>query len=413
LHTKPSTIDPNQNCGHFFKKQCGGCSFLHVPYSVQLAAKQEKITSILNSAFRSLPSRKKPDLKKIVKSIVPSPSSMGYRTSAKFCLNEDKHGKKTVGLFTQGTKSVVSTTGCPANADIVNQLIAAMFKDLPALDLKFYDHSSSTYQKNRLKFLTVRTSPAPISLAEHAAVIMSHTGVDKQVLIQWMKSSGLQNLCVYESKLTKEDGEAFTSRNVNHVSGPETFPYNLNERLFQISPVSFFQANHSLAHNLIAYVVDFKQHGDVLLDLYGGFGAYSFAAKDMFKDVIVVDGNSAAIQAANKHAQTHGIAHLKAFSDTCENFLEKKLSLETARRITHLIVNPARTGMSLDVLKMIGVETMSHLKELHYVSCSPPTFARDALTLIDSGFTLTELVPFDMFPQADHVEIAAKFIATS
>ena len=163
---------------------------------------------------------------------------------------------------------------------------------------------------------------------------------------------------------------------------------------------------------LILYIPNwfFSSNG---YDLYGGFGAYSFAIIDRFKEIIVVDGNSAAVQAANAHAKEHGINNFKAVNDSCENFLEKKLSLEQAKRVTHLIVNPSRAGMSPNVLKAISPASLSCLKELHYISCSPPTFARDALSLMRFGLTLTDLVPFDMFPQTDHVEVGAKFINNS
>jgi 23S rRNA (uracil1939-C5)-methyltransferase len=405
----------SQHCEHFFKKNCGGCAYLHVPYKDQLAAKEQSITSMLQNVLRALPTRKKPDLKTILKNIVPSPSPMHYRSSAKLTLHEDKSGRKVVGLFTQGTRHVVSTSGCPANSEHVNRIVDKLFTDVNKLELKFFDHSTTSFQKNCLKYLTVRTSPgtsAEESDQSHAAVIVSHTGVDKQALIKWLEAAGLENLCVYESRLAKEDGEAITGKETKHVCGPENFPYLLIDRNFQISPASFFQANHSLAAELIACATDFRVPGDILLDLYGGFGAYSFAAKDRFKELIVVDGNTAAIKSANEHAKDQGILSVKAIADTCENFLEKKLSLETSRRVTHLIANPSRTGMSRDVLKHLTQETFPRLNELHYISCSPPTFARDALRLVESGYALTEIVPFDMFPQTDHVEIAAKFMRT-
>jgi 23S rRNA (uracil1939-C5)-methyltransferase len=409
-HTDHSnTIAHSQHCEHFLKRHCGGCSYLHVSYKDQLVAKQQSVINMLNNVLRSLPTKNMPDLKKVVKNIVPSPLPMGYRASAKLTLQEDKGGRKVVGLFTQGRRTVVSTTGCPANSEVVNNIVDKLFANIGSLDLKFFDHSTTTFQKNCLKYLTVRTSPSTGSAPGQSAVIISHTGVDKQALIKWIERAGLEQLCVYESRLTKEDGEAITGRRTIHVCGPETFPYLLAERTFRISPVSFFQANHSLTALLIAFATDFKEDGDVLLDLYGGFGAYSFAAKDRFKEIIVVDGNGAAIKAANEHAKEHGINHLRAYADSCENFLEKKLSRATSQRITHLIVNPSRTGMSSDVLKALALESFPRLKELHYISCSPPTFARDSLSLFASGFALTDLVPFDMFPQTDHVEIAAKF----
>ncbi len=43
------------------------------------------------------------------------------------------------------------------------------------------------------------------------------------------------------------------------------------------------------------------------------------------------------------------------------------------------------------------------------VSCNPNTFARDARTLVDGGFTLVEVTPIDQFPWTGHLELVASF----
>ncbi len=43
------------------------------------------------------------------------------------------------------------------------------------------------------------------------------------------------------------------------------------------------------------------------------------------------------------------------------------------------------------------------------VSCNPNTFARDARTLVDGGFTLVEVTPIDQFPWTGHLELVARF----
>jgi 23S rRNA (uracil1939-C5)-methyltransferase len=41
-----------------------------------------------------------------------------------------------------------------------------------------------------------------------------------------------------------------------------------------------------------------------------------------------------------------------------------------------------------------------------YISCNPATFARD-LSRLRPRFRLTEVQPFDMFPQTAEIELAA------
>jgi 23S rRNA (uracil1939-C5)-methyltransferase len=43
------------------------------------------------------------------------------------------------------------------------------------------------------------------------------------------------------------------------------------------------------------------------------------------------------------------------------------------------------------------------------VSCNPATFARDARTLIDTGFALERVLPVDQFLWSPHVELVGVF----
>ena len=44
-----------------------------------------------------------------------------------------------------------------------------------------------------------------------------------------------------------------------------------------------------------------------------------------------------------------------------------------------------------------------------YVSCDPPTMARDARRLLDAGYELISLRAFDLFPNTPHVESVGEF----
>jgi 23S rRNA (uracil1939-C5)-methyltransferase len=44
-----------------------------------------------------------------------------------------------------------------------------------------------------------------------------------------------------------------------------------------------------------------------------------------------------------------------------------------------------------------------------YVSCDPPTLARDARQLVAAGYQLASVDAFDLFPNTPHVEVVVTF----
>ena len=85
--------------------------------------------------------------------------------------------------------------------------------------------------------------------------------------------------------------------------------------------------------------------------------------------------------------------------------VEDYLASRTSAPAT-VIVDPPRTGMSADAL---GALVKLSPERIVYVSCDPPTLARDARRLMDAGYGLASLRAFDFFPNTPHVESLALF----
>jgi len=68
---------------------------------------------------------------------------------------------------------------------------------------------------------------------------------------------------------------------------------------------------------------------------------------------------------------------------------------------TTMIIDPPATGLTDGVRKAI---TDLAPETLIYVSCNPPTLARD-LKQLQQRFDITSITPLDMFPQTAEIEV--------
>ncbi|HEU0040588.1 MAG TPA: 23S rRNA (uracil-5-)-methyltransferase RumA, partial [Verrucomicrobiae bacterium] len=66
-----------------------------------------------------------------------------------------------------------------------------------------------------------------------------------------------------------------------------------------------------------------------------------------------------------------------------------------------LIVDPPAVGLSAEMRRAI---LDSSPRTMIYVSCNPPTLARD-LAELQSRFSVVSITPFDMFPQTAEIEV--------
>jgi 23S rRNA (uracil1939-C5)-methyltransferase len=71
-----------------------------------------------------------------------------------------------------------------------------------------------------------------------------------------------------------------------------------------------------------------------------------------------------------------------------------------------VLVDPPRAGLEKRVVD--GILKLNP-QVLAYVSCDPATLARDAARLIQGGYRLREVTPFDLFPQTYHIESISLF----
>ncbi|PYS87581.1 MAG: hypothetical protein DMF70_00210, partial [Acidobacteria bacterium] len=144
----------------------------------------------------------------------------------------------------------------------------------------------------------------------------------------------------------------------------------------------------------------------LLIDAYCGAGFFTKALLNKFERVIGIDWDRFAIAAAKENAtekETYIAGDVEEVLIRNGGFLAGEvgsLRLGSRRSLT-LIVDPPAAGLSPNVRRAI-VELAP--MTLIYISCNPPTLARDLRELHDK-FIIESVTPLDMFPQTAEIEV--------
>jgi 23S rRNA (uracil1939-C5)-methyltransferase len=163
---------------------------------------------------------------------------------------------------------------------------------------------------------------------------------------------------------------------------------------------SFFQGNRWLVGALARRVLEVAT-GERVVDLYAGVGLFSVVLAARGAVVVAVEGDasSGADLAANAGPWRDRLLVVRAD-------VESAVAEPPAETPDAVVVDPPRTGLSKDATTGL---LAWRAPRLVYVSCDPPTLARDAARLVASGYRLVSVEAFDFFPNTPHVETLAVF----
>ncbi len=171
----------------------------------------------------------------------------------------------------------------------------------------------------------------------------------------------------------------------------------------------FSQVNDEVAQALRDLIVDLvPPNQELLIDAYCGAGFFAKALLDKFERVIGIDWDRFAIAAAKENAsekETYIAGDVESELTRSDGFLavEGETRRLGSRRSMTLIIDPPATGLTEGVRKAISDLAP---ETLIYVSCNPPTLARDLKDLHEK-FVIESVTPLDMFPQTAEIEVVA------
>ncbi len=345
---------------------CGGCELQHISYEGQLQAKYKMIDGALRAA--KFPS----EVSEALRPVTPgSPFSYRHRLT----LHVDPHGK--VGLYRTNSRSVVPIESCA----ISNQKINEALTHIQSFGKEVQGRISSVLlEADDQGIIAILKSPYDLGKAEA-----------EQILNRAKMHFGNVKLVIGEKELSG--------------SGRQILELPLNEQkslVLQVPAGAFSQVNVGINQRLIAKVVEEIEVGarTKVLDLYAGAGNFSLPIAKRGGSVTAVECDPRLVSFGRENASRYGLEKkLEYVHSSVEKFLASQK--DSLRAFDCILADPPRSGLG----NLAG--ELPQVKKLLLISCHLPSFTRDLRTLIDRGYEVKGIYPFDMFAQTSYIEILA------
>lgn len=354
LEASADRIEPA--CRHF--ETCGGCALQHWALGPQLEWKRQLVVDAL--AQRGIDAQ----VGKIIA------AGQGERRRAVFSVREEK-GRKQVGFNASQSHTIVPIDQCVVVAPAI---IAAMqiVRDLANLMPIKKDGGHIS--------VTLTTSGLDVSM----------TGLEKvstdlrTQMSSFAVSRDLARLSIEEDVIVEN------RRPIIHFGQVAVSP----------PPGGFLQACASIESAIAAELTNHFAKCKSVADLFSGSGAFAFQIAKA-APVHAIEGDAAAVAAIDRGRR--GLQGFKAITVEQRDLFRRPLILNDLKAYDAVIFDPPRAGAE-DQARMLA---KSKVKKIAAVSCNPATLARDLRILIDGGYVLKSVTPYDQFLYSPHVEAVA------
>jgi len=371
-------------CPYFAR--CGGCRYQHLDAARQAEVKRNILRETLSRVGHI-------DWPGEIATHTADP--WGYRNQVRLKIGADGQ----IGFFAADSHDLVTVDVCPISSPRLNTLIRELARADWATKLQGWSE------------VELRTDDRDENVALTFFGTDSHEPTIERLAQQCMKS--LPGVAGAAFGITAEPtargplhGRARRRSSEIRVFGNAALRYRVGEFDYRVSPGAFFQASRFLLPEFVTAVTsDLAQASGLAIDLYAGVGLFSLPLARIFREVAGVEASDAAAAdlAANLRSQAPNYA--RAVHSSAAEFLRRY-----AQPAPDLVVlDPPRSGVEPETLRRL---TAIAPAQLRYVSCHPPTLARDLALLLRHGYEIERVDLFDLFPQTFHMESVVRLRRT-
>jgi tRNA/tmRNA/rRNA uracil-C5-methylase (TrmA/RlmC/RlmD family) len=205
----------------------------------------------------------------------------------------------------------------------------------------------------------------------------------------------------------KQNGSAWKFKN---LFGPDTLKLRAGDLTYLLDPLSFSQINQSMLPALLDRMTELSKpdpHGR-FIDLYCGYGLFANYIGRRFGEVYAVDSDTASIKRGDdtacymaKKKLLKARIHFRA-GGINPSSLEALLPMAGGKSET-ILLDPPRQGPGKGVIPFCGQRMAGRIIHLF---CAVDRIPEDLQQWRESGYRITDVVAFDMFPGTPNLEVA-------
>jgi 23S rRNA (uracil1939-C5)-methyltransferase len=378
LQAAPERIE--SRCPHF--GVCGGCDYQHISYDAQLKFKAEILRETLRrigriewtgeiTAHASPPWAYRNRAQWKVR-----PLGDASEDATKSAPGADGAAKLGIGYFRANSTALCAVEDCSIISPLLLKTLLSLRAALAAgaLPRGLREIEAFADAADAKLLLTATFAGFPSRAAEHAETF-------RRVVPE------IASLLFHDP-----------SHDRMELYGPGFVEYAAGEISYRVGHFSFFQVNRFLVQELAREVVEREEPGRLALDLFAGVGLFSIPLAQRFARVLAVESNPAAARDLETNMRGHGSIEVRSVD--VEQFLKRN-----KERPEFAVLDPPRAGMTPESVERLGKLSPARIT---YVSCEPPTLARDLVLFGNAGYDCTEVHLFDLFPQTFHMETVVR-----
>ena len=354
----PSADRVSPPCRHY--KSCGGCAMQHASDAFVAAWKASTVERALSAQ----------GIEATIAGTITSP--IKSRRRAKLAGRRTKKGT-LVGFHARASDTLVEVPDCQLLAP---ELIAT----LPALNALTALAASRKAEVGMTVSLSVDGPDVHIQTEKE---LTTDLRVD---LAQWANQYGIARL-------------VWVDEPVVTIHPPRQ---DFGGSLVVPPPGAFLQATKHGEKALQDAVSAIVGDADKVVDLFAGSGTFTLPLARK-ASVHAVEGVREMMDALDRGWRSTGGLH--RVSVETRDLFRRPLLPDELNEFDAIVIDPPRAGAEAQVAEIAE----SKVATVAMVSCNPVTFARDAKTLIDAGFTLGPVTVVDQFRWSHHTEVVAAF----